>query len=299
MKRICVTFLITMVSHLMGVCSYADGPSDPPYSFREAVVRGDIAAVKRAIAHGADVNKVDGNGTALMLAVREDKSEVVKTLLESGADPELRDGYYAGINTALIEASERARTNILAILIAGGARVDGTNSVSQTALMRGAYKGQIASMEILLNKGANLEAKDYEGRTALFGATEAGQEAAVRLLLSKGAKVNAQDKKGRTPLMLASRGYDLAVIRMLLDKGALINVQDNDGQTALLWASYGPFIAQTILGKPERSSQGYQDRLKPALTKQAAAVSFLLSQGADPNIRANDGRTVVLPATSR
>ena len=234
-----------------------------------------------------------------MLAVREDKSEAVKTLLESRADPELRDGYYGGINTALIEASEWARTNILAILIAGGARVDGANSTGQTALMRGAYQGQVASMEILLNKGANLETKDIEGQTVLLFAAEAGQEAAVRLLLSKGAKVNARDKKGRTPLMLACRGYDLAVIKMLLDKGALINVQDNDGRTALMWASYGPFIAQTILGEPERNSQAYQDRLKPALAKQAAAVNFLLSQGADPNIRAKDGRTVVLPATGR
>src|ERR1017187_8684939 len=116
MKRICITLLVTVASQLMGVCSYADEPSDRPYGLREAIVRGDIADVKRAIAHGADVNKVEDDGTPLMLAVREDKSEVVKALLESGANPELRDIWYAGINTALIEASEWARTNILVIL---------------------------------------------------------------------------------------------------------------------------------------------------------------------------------------
>ncbi len=53
---------------------------------------GDISEVRRSIALGADVNKGDyDNRTALHLAAAEGQEDVVKYLLDKGADANAKD----------------------------------------------------------------------------------------------------------------------------------------------------------------------------------------------------------------
>ena len=54
--------------------------------------RGDVEQVKRLLARGADINTQDNvKFTPLLYAVANDYPEVVKVLLEEGADPFLED----------------------------------------------------------------------------------------------------------------------------------------------------------------------------------------------------------------
>ena len=53
---------------------------------------GDISEVRKSVALGADVNKGDyDNRTALHLAAAEGQENVVKYLLDKGADPNAKD----------------------------------------------------------------------------------------------------------------------------------------------------------------------------------------------------------------
>lgn len=79
-----------------------------------AVTSGDEQAVSALLANGADVNETTGGGqTALILAVIFGHTNLIKLLMNAGADPQLRDNL--GLN-ALEWAQRRGLTEALAIL---------------------------------------------------------------------------------------------------------------------------------------------------------------------------------------
>ncbi|MET3026445.1 ankyrin repeat domain-containing protein [Flavobacterium sp. UW10123] len=54
--------------------------------FHLAISKGDVESVKKFISYGADVNKIVNNMTPLMVAARFNQVEIIKILLEKGAD---------------------------------------------------------------------------------------------------------------------------------------------------------------------------------------------------------------------
>lgn len=57
-----------------------------------AIAKGDVAAVKKFIEYGADVNEKSNGVTPLMLAARYNNVEVIKLLLANGANVKVKDG---------------------------------------------------------------------------------------------------------------------------------------------------------------------------------------------------------------
>ncbi|MCF6130655.1 ankyrin repeat domain-containing protein [Flavobacterium wongokense] len=56
-----------------------------------AILKGDLATVKKFVEYGADVNEMVNGLTPLMFAARYNKVEIIKYLLEKGADKKLKD----------------------------------------------------------------------------------------------------------------------------------------------------------------------------------------------------------------
>ncbi len=56
-----------------------------------AILKGDIATVKKFIEYGADVNEMSNGLTPLMFAARYNKIDILKYLMEKGADKDIRD----------------------------------------------------------------------------------------------------------------------------------------------------------------------------------------------------------------
>jgi ankyrin repeat protein len=56
----------------------------------DAVLRSDYAAMKEAIASGADLNEMADSMTPLLWAILRGDIDAVRLLLESGADPNAR-----------------------------------------------------------------------------------------------------------------------------------------------------------------------------------------------------------------
>lgn len=56
-----------------------------------AIIKGDLATVKKFVEYGSDVNEMSNGLTPLMLAARYNKVDILKYLLEKGADKQIKD----------------------------------------------------------------------------------------------------------------------------------------------------------------------------------------------------------------
>ena len=98
---------------------------------------------------------VDGT-TALHWAVYQGDLDLVKTLLERGADVTLRNAY--GV-TAMATAAVEGDLKIIEALLAAGADVESPNAEGQTALMVVARTGRVDTAKLLLDKGSEIDEK--------------------------------------------------------------------------------------------------------------------------------------------
>lgn len=78
-----------------------------------AIVKGDLETVKKFIEYGTNVNEMSNGLTPLMLAARYNKVEIIKYLVEKGADKQIKDERG---NTALKYAENSKSTEALEFL---------------------------------------------------------------------------------------------------------------------------------------------------------------------------------------
>jgi ankyrin repeat protein len=125
-------------------------------SFIECVGDNDKQAVKLFIEAGFDVNTPADTGiTALHIAAMKGNTDIVKTLLEHGANP----------NAVVASGSEK----------------------SSTPLMAAAMCGDVEALKLLLDKGAEVNAKDGNGWVALDFAAEQTNLEVLKILWQHGA----------------------------------------------------------------------------------------------------------------
>jgi hypothetical protein len=134
-----------------------------------AAFKGDIAKINALLGKGADINQLDRAGhTALHLAVLNERVEVVRALLEAGAE------------------------------------VDITNQrFGFRPLHLSARKGNAGVSELLIRYGSDLDAQSLRGKTALHLAATNGHLAVVKILLKYLARVDICDSNNKTPLQYA------------------------------------------------------------------------------------------------
>ncbi|RYP61522.1 hypothetical protein DL771_010109 [Monosporascus sp. 5C6A] len=197
---------------------------------------------------------------ALPLAVRNNWSEVVSSILEMKADPNSKD---EDGRTAISYCAEFGHD--LKPYIDRGAFLDLLDKKLRTPLSWAAEKGHEAIAKLLLEKGADIEAKDNIGQTPLLWAAMEGHEAIVKLLLEKGADIEAKDStNNRTPLLWVAKEGHKAIVKLLLEKGANTEVKGKDDWTPLQWA---------------------------AIAGHEAVIKLLLEKGADTATKDFNGRT--------
>ena len=176
-----------------------------------------------------------GGGTnELVLAAQEGDAARVKALLDGGVpvdtvDPETR-------STALHVASFGGYKEVVALLLARGAKVHARSVGLMTPLHAAAYEGKTEVMALLISKGADPNMKTGDRSTPLHFAARGGQAEAAALLIEKGAKVNAATRFGATPLHFACVAGHTAVAKVLIEHKANINAKDSKGFTPLFLA---------------------------------------------------------------
>jgi uncharacterized protein len=185
--------------------------------------RGDLPAVERLLAEGADVKARDGRGrTALLAATHGNRVAVARTLIAAGADVNAKDSIE---DTPYLYAGAEGRIEILNMTLAAGADLKATNRYGGTALIPAAHHGHPEAVRILLATAIDKDHVNRLGWTALLEAVILGDGGPIhteilRLLVEAGANVNLADRDGVTPLQHARRRGFSAMVRILEARGA-------------------------------------------------------------------------------
>ena len=117
---------MTLFAILVALSTFAQAPAlTPAEQFQDAARKGDAASVKRLLDAGVDVNtKFRYDATALFYACDAGNVDVVKVLLDHGADLTLKDTFYGFTPLMLAVGPARkktpAHTEIAKLLIAKG-----------------------------------------------------------------------------------------------------------------------------------------------------------------------------------
>jgi ankyrin repeat protein len=233
----------------------------------------DLAKVRLLIDHGANFNvATKRRRTALLVAAMSDPSaEIVKLLIEKGADPKAVDFLKT---TSLRAATLGNDTETIRMLIDSGVDVNAADLPGITPLMMAAgWNSNTRAVELLIAKGANAKAasrpvmglparngaSEFGSLTALIMAAPFGPPEMISDLLASGSDVNARDVRGMTPIMLAvaTDHQDPAVIKMLLEHGADPSLKSKIGDSALDWAHRAALPAGVDLLKADLLKASY------------------------------------------
>ena len=125
-----------------------------------------------------------GDGfTALHFAAFFGHPEAAALLIERGAEVDaFGRGWMTG--TALHSAVSRLQSDVVRILLEAGANPDVRQSAGWTPLHAAAMNGDLASMELLLGAGADPTAANDEGRSVADLAKESGDDATIERIRS-------------------------------------------------------------------------------------------------------------------
>ena len=164
-----------------------------------------------------------------------------------------------GFSSAMMAGDESR----VAELIQGNTNlVDKDPFTGQPSLVAAAEWGQLKIVELLVTNNADVNARGVWGFTALHFAVTRGDVQMVNFLVEHKANVNIGDDQGCAPIVHAYRNVE--IIKSLLAHGADINAHCYDNT----------LYSQTI------------GNLRDA---DAGVVEFLLTNGADLTISANEG----------
>ena len=193
---------------------------------------------------GAHVNSHGIDGLSpLTVASRKGHTNIVKMLLDSGADTETRD---SAVRTALWYATASGWIDVLDALIARGADVDALDYRRRSPLCQAAILGHVDVAKRLIQRGAKITGKEGDCDDPLSCAAIWGKqkvEEILQLLMNNGAHIDpATDKYNETALMCAVYKGDLDTVRMFVERGADIHARNVDNLQAIDIASYCGYV---------------------------------------------------------
>ena len=159
-------------------------------AFIEGANLGQMDVIQWGIRRGIDINAIGSrNQTALMYATFSGLLEMVKVLLEAGADPDIQsddDGSDEGTTALMKVASsytchfaENAQ-EMIRLLVTAGANLNLQDNAGKTALIHSVTQGYSVPMakatQELITLGADLNIRDNASKTALIYAQQQRQQ---------------------------------------------------------------------------------------------------------------------------
>lgn len=316
---------------------YSAGP-EKHEAMRMAAGRGRREVVNLLLDQGTEVGPLDLSypfrqqfgesesfATPLHAAANNGHLDVVKLLLERGADPNMKNDVE---DTALQLAAFNGQFSIVVQLINEHADLEAYNKFRLTPLHRATVNGHDDVVNYIIRRGVNINARDVNDWTPLHWAARDRQMMVVKALVDHGADVNIQSKLGWTPLTLAFKCGSIEIVTFLLQNGATLqptyssltplhiaadsgsldlvkliieigadkDAQDSNGGTPLHYAAYQRSldVVELLLEHGARfkaNVEGWTPLHFAAEKAQLTMTARLLERGADINARTKGGRT--------
>ena len=140
------------------------------------------------------LKNIDENGnTPLIIAVYENRMDLVRVFLYLGANPNLKNN---NDTTALMIASQNNQVECTYLLLHYNADIHIQDTEGNTALMYASVYDSIDIIKLLINKdNQNLDQINENGWTALLLAASMNNYDIVYLLLQNGVDINKQSNK--------------------------------------------------------------------------------------------------------
>ena len=281
-------------------------------------------AIQAFIDAGADLDVQGQDGTtALTLAISAGYLDVVNTLLGAGANPNLPGQLaymmalqepemqplmerYAQATPPLSLAAAFGNTEIVQLLIEGGADMDLTDEQGRSAIAIAIQEGHQEIVQLLEKAGARVSSDATTGSAeALLGAAKQSNVEILRSALAAGIDPNISEaptgrqRRHKTALMYAAEGGHLEAVKMLVESGATVNLSDRPGKklgkTPLMYAAEQDranvvrFLLEAGATVDAQDKRGQTALFYAVQEESAAAVEVLLEFGADPHKKSWDG----------
>lgn len=261
---------------------------------------GDLKLVEFLIRKGADISKMrEVVETPLICAVTLQQLDIVKCLLEQGADVNLGKKTYplkaavqtgnvkmvelllnAGANvhvreneggTVIDVAAMEGHTEIVKLLLEYGAQL---SNKYEAAFENALYAKNMDLMELLLQIDADVN-RVFNGATILQRSIEMGELEIVDFLVKNGAIVNDFREEVEPPIIHAVAMQRLGIVKYLLEQGAYVDLgrETYSLQIAIRCGNYE--IVKLLLGYGA-CIHGCKDEIDIALTRGYSEIVQLL-----------------------
>ncbi|GAA3659859.1 hypothetical protein GCM10022237_19830 [Nocardioides ginsengisoli] len=277
------------------------------HQLRDAVWKNDLAAARRLIRQGADVNaKDDTRQSAYLIATSEGHLDLLRLTLRHGAKVDDKDSWNG---TGLIRAAERGHGLVVGELLRAGIDRDHVNRIGYQAIHEAVWLGHdtasyATTVRVLAAGGGRLDqVSSSAGLTPLQMARARGFDGLERIL---DHMTNAdRPADADAALLRAARAGDADAVAAALRAGADIETRDANGRTALLLAStFDHVAAAEVLVAMGASADALDDRhdtpwLVTGVTGSVRMLETLLPANPDLTIRNRFGGISPIPASER
>jgi len=233
--------------------------SPPHYGFDRtplmlACINGRVKVARLLVSRGAHLDIMSNEGSALFFACYWGCAEMVRLLLEKGAD-KMKATHDGG--TPLQVACFMGQLEVVQLLLDAGVAKDRwgkdrADSAGATPLIEACAAGHLEVVRLLLKHDANPHVENNQGFTPLFCACQAGNVEMVAVLLDADVDVDKMNESGHTALMSSCAEGHLELIKFLLQRGATACQESKEVFTkesnALLrkWHGCGPTRQEAV-----------------------------------------------------
>ena len=209
--------------------SDSDSDSDMPEETHSmlTLAQNNVEIMRLLLEHGADPT-LEGDGeTPLQLACGSGACAVVRLLLDHGVDPDEKmrvDEWW----TPMCAAAAYNEVEVIRILLDHGASTGLVRTTRPgwryggTPLGTACAHGHVDAARLLLDNGADIELKDHGRSTPLVSALDNAKPAVVRLLLARGADVERRVEVVDKDDVLARRYQLMAPVTMARTRYSMV-----------------------------------------------------------------------------